>query len=235
MKNNQFNLRKFEMIALGVAFIISSPTFTMAQSIDEIKAQIRTLLLQLSALQATSTLPRGTSTPLFPKKEMPPAFGVRAKVAERCPELTLNLRRGSRDAITGGEVTRLQQFLADHYGLDEKDAVSGYFGPMTEKYAMRFQQENDIPAVGAAGPATRARIAKLCIASASSTPPARPHDFQGGRPGFEGRGRPAPATTTQSAAPASATLSEADRAQLASALSGLESSLDELIGLLKSP
>lgn len=91
-----------------------------------------------------------------------PLFSI-AQSAAACPALTYDLRLGSRDATTGGQVTELQKFLSDYYGLNRADYVSGYFGPLTLKNVIRFQIEQGVvPAVGYVGPLTRAAIARSC-------------------------------------------------------------------------
>src|SRR5262245_25191749 len=63
-----------------------------------------------------------------------------------CPALTRTMQRGARDATTGGQVTELQLFLADYFGLNEEDLVTGFFGRLTQSYVVRFQQEKGLPA-----------------------------------------------------------------------------------------
>lgn len=78
-----------------------------------------------------------------------------------CPTLTKTLQRGDSDATTGGEVSKLQQFLTDYFQLDGS-LVVGVFGPLTESYVKQFQIENNISPVGWVGPQTRAAIAHMC-------------------------------------------------------------------------
>ncbi len=73
----------------------------------------------------------------------------------RCVRLTYNLAAGMRDETTGGDVTRLQQFL----GIN----ATGFFGPSTEDALKRWQSDNgivssgrpDTTGFGYAGPRTR--------------------------------------------------------------------------------
>lgn len=56
----------------------------------------------------------------------------------------------------GGDVTRLQSALGR---LGYMDAVTGYFGPVTQAAVRRFQADNAITATGSYGPLTRTALA----------------------------------------------------------------------------
>ena len=79
-----------------------------------------------------------------------------------CPVLTRTIGRGSNDATTTGNVSQLQQFMANHFGLDTKDVVTGHFGSTTQNLVQKFQQEQGLATTTGAGPLTRAAIARLC-------------------------------------------------------------------------
>jgi hypothetical protein len=85
-----------------------------------------------------------------------------------CPNLSVNMSRGARDATTGGQVSELQRFLASYFGLNQSDIVTGYFGVMTQKYVVMLQEKNGLPAYGFVGASTRALIANLCGGSSVS-------------------------------------------------------------------
>jgi hypothetical protein len=90
-----------------------------------------------------------------------------------CPNISQNLKRGDRDAMTvpPGQVTELQKFLVDYYDLNPDTYISGYFGRLTQQNVMRFQQEqNIVPVSGFVGPLTRAAIARVCVSAATATP-----------------------------------------------------------------
>lgn len=90
-----------------------------------------------------------------------------------CPHLTRDLKLGSRDSTTGGQVSELQRFLSDWYDLNPDDYVTGYFGRLTRDNVMRFQREQGImPVSGYVGPLTRAAIARVC--SGTTPPPTSP-------------------------------------------------------------
>ncbi|RJQ34965.1 hypothetical protein C4568_01810 [Candidatus Parcubacteria bacterium] len=89
-----------------------------------------------------------------------------------CPALTKQLQKGDADASTGGEVSKLQQFLTDYFQLDGS-LVVGTFGPLTESYVKQFQTFNGLSPVGWVGPQTRAAILAACdpIYTLTATPP----------------------------------------------------------------
>lgn len=98
--------------------------------------------------------------------------------AATCTVLTRKLYRGLNDARTGGEVTKLQAFLASQ---GDTNQVTGYFGPTTElalkkfqrRYAIALYGTPDTTGYGAAGPITRAKIRAISCAAA---PQPRPRD-----------------------------------------------------------
>jgi len=116
--------------------LLASPVF--AQSVD---AQIAALLAQLKALQAQIALLQGQS------------MGANA-----CVTLSYNLYADQTDATTGGDISRLQQFLGSK--------VTGYFGPLTEAAVQRWQAAHGVVSSGMAdttgfgyvGPKTRAAM-----------------------------------------------------------------------------
>lgn len=95
-----------------------------------------------------------------------------------CPNLSRPLSFGARDILSGGEVSRLQLFLADYYGLNQGDIVTGFFGPLTRATVQRFQCEKLgicsgsewETGYGFVGRLTRAAIQSSCGTS-PTTPP----------------------------------------------------------------
>jgi hypothetical protein len=79
-----------------------------------------------------------------------------------CPTLSRTIGRGTHEASTTGDVGQLQQFMANHFGLESKDLVTGFFGSTTQSLLAKFQQEQGIPPAPFAGPLTRSAIARLC-------------------------------------------------------------------------
>jgi len=137
------------------SFIISAllvPVLANAATVDEIRAQIQSLISQITALQAQlSNLTSDTTTISTPSNS--------------CPNLYRALSRGSR----GSDVISLQQFFIAQ-GLLDSDSATGFFGPLTEVAVQRWQAQNSIISYGDAastgygviGPRTRAAIAAKC-------------------------------------------------------------------------
>ncbi len=103
-----------------------------------------------------------------------------------CFFLTQSLVPRSLDATTQGQVTLLQQFLAQDPTLYPEGLVTGFFGPATLRAVQRFQVQNGIvnagtpitTGFGAVGRRTRALInTKICdkgTTIVTSLPPATP-------------------------------------------------------------
>lgn len=83
-----------------------------------------------------------------------------------CPELTYTLRFGSRDTLTNGQVSRLQQFLAADETIYPEGLVTGYFGRLTEVAVKRWQEKFGVyyerQITGIVGSLTRAKMQELC-------------------------------------------------------------------------
>lgn len=80
-----------------------------------------------------------------------------------CPNLSLPLKRGYRDANTQGQVSELQNFLVDFYDLEPTQLLTtGIFGTITQGYVKRFQSENNLIVTGIVGLPTRTKILSVC-------------------------------------------------------------------------
>lgn len=84
-----------------------------------------------------------------------------------CASISHNLKLGSKDSNTGGDVTTLQIFLSQANYLDSDP--TGYFGRATRKAVQDFQTANGIAPAGNVGPLTRAKIKEVSCASGVST------------------------------------------------------------------
>ena len=135
---------------LFVAILVVNGPVVYGASSADLQTQITALLQQVQALQVQL---QGARSLTLPAKE--PVV------------LTFNLHLGSTDAVTNGEVSKLQQFLAKDNAIYPEGLVTGYFGSLTEAALKRWQAKNGIQSVGAAGPVTREAIKK---ATATTTP-----------------------------------------------------------------
>lgn len=69
-----------------------------------------------------------------------------------------SLYRGLNDASTGGEVSKLQEYLREDASIYPQGIVSGYYGALTEAAVRRLQVELGLPQVGIFGPRTREAV-----------------------------------------------------------------------------
>jgi peptidoglycan hydrolase-like protein with peptidoglycan-binding domain len=76
-----------------------------------------------------------------------------------CAALSYNMRLGSTDTQTDGDVSGLQTFLQDQGYL--KSDPTGYFGNATFRAVKKFQARYGIPQVGSVGSMTRKKIKLL--------------------------------------------------------------------------
>ena len=126
---------------LFIAILVINGPVVYGASTADLQAQITALLEQVQALQARLQAAQSSTV------------SSQGKI-----NLTFNLRRGSIDAATDGEVSKLQQFLAKDSAIYPEGLVTGYFGPLTEAAVKRWQAKNSIQAIGAAGPITREAV-----------------------------------------------------------------------------
>ena len=162
-------MRRHNIVLAGILVAATVPLSAGAISNDELLSQIRSLLGQITQLQAQIALldasSGSSSPPVFT-----PAAGVTLPAAMRaaCPALTRSLSRGSK----GDDVRSLQSFLLSQEHLGQ-DGVTGYFGPLTESAVKLWQKNNDIVSSGTAettgwgfvGARTRSAIFSVCDSS----------------------------------------------------------------------
>jgi len=84
------------------------------------------------------------------------AVSVQADTASSCITLSHNLRYQTNDAVTGGDVTRLQTLLIAKGYLNT--TASGYFGALTLAAVKKYQVASGVDATGYVGPLTRTSI-----------------------------------------------------------------------------
>ncbi|MBI2610333.1 peptidoglycan-binding protein [Candidatus Kaiserbacteria bacterium] len=152
-------MRTMKILApvIGI-LLLALPAF--GQSID-VEAQIASLRAQIKQLQALIAQLQGQSGS-----------------SPACISLSYNLYADQTDAMTNGEVSKLQQFLAQDSSVYPSGFVTGYFGPMTEAAVQRWQAAHGIVSSGSAdttgygyvGPKTRAALACGGIPSSNQPP-----------------------------------------------------------------
>jgi len=139
---------KNKIIAIALALTTLAwvaPVNVNGATVEELQAQINTLLQQIAQLQAQLAAQGGTST------------------ATGC--FTKNLSKGMKDA----EVTTLQQVLKTDSSVYPEGLVTGYFGSLTESAVKKFQAKYGIDQVGTVGPVTRAKLNALYCGTAQQT------------------------------------------------------------------
>lgn len=145
------------LMVFGLLFSVSFAVPAFAQTTD-VAAQIAVLLVRIKALQTQIAQLQGQSV------------GTSA-----CISLSYNLYADQTDATTNGDVSKLQQFLAQDSSIYPSGLVTGYFGPMTETAVQRWQATHSVVSSGSAdttgygyvGPKTRA--AMRCISSTNAS------------------------------------------------------------------
>lgn len=143
------------ILAFGLAPVVAS-----ADQYSDLLAQLNALTAQLQRLQ-------NAQAPVSPSASWS---------AKACVELGRDLAVDSTDALTGGQVGKLQQFLINASVYPEA-RVTGYFGPATLRAVQRWQAQNGIVSSGGpestgygfVGPRTRAAMAAGCIPAMRTT------------------------------------------------------------------
>lgn len=173
-------IRTAFLTLMVIALVFTSvPLPVQAQTAEQLRSQISQILAQIYALRAQ--LQPGIVSPNVPlvPPVIQPAPGTpninynNSQLAfqyQRCPNVQFNLKRGDRDRSLGGEVTTIQQFLAQDSRLYPEGDVTGYFGPATERAVQRFQRRHGIVTTGdyqstgygGVGPQTRWALKNSC-------------------------------------------------------------------------
>ena len=100
------------------------------------------------------------------------------QIPSSCLTLTSNLYLGLNDNDTGGDVTKLQMFLAKDKSIYPEGLVTGYYGLTTEEAVKRWQAANGIVSSGTSettgygvvGPSTRGKMIAMCGVSTEYPP-----------------------------------------------------------------
>lgn len=143
---NRLYKPKYLAAAIGLVFLASSLT---AQASSLTSAQVQAIVGLLQSFGADQSTIANVRAALG---------GSGAASASSCVSLSYDLYGGATDATTGGDVSRLQQFL----GI----SPTGYFGPMTEQAVQQWQSSHaiissgtpDTTGYGYVGPKTRAAM-----------------------------------------------------------------------------
>lgn len=162
------------VIMLGT-FPLSASAQSSADTIAALEAQVQALLQKVMQLQAQAGLPTGATTGnVTPTGSGVGAYGTNSTVdSSACPNIGRTLKKG----LSGDDVHRLQQFLAQDVTVYPEGQVTGYYGALTEAAVRRWQAKYQVvssgtPATtgyGVVGPRTAAAIALLCSTRAGGS------------------------------------------------------------------
>src|SRR3989338_4889438 len=165
-------LKKIAFASAGF-LLLASPLLVSAQTATDIQARIGALLAQLTQLQeqlASQTGQQPATPSVSPTLTPSSTSGGCAQI------ITRFLIVGS----SGPDVKELQGFLITR-GYLASDALSGYFGPLTQAALQSWQAANGIVSsgdpfstgYGATGPRTRTVLALACTTPVSPSLPSR--------------------------------------------------------------
>ena len=114
-----------------------------------------------ASLGGTGTVPAATAAPATTvttpasstgsTASTPSTTATSPSASASCLTLTHSLALNQGDAMTGGEVSKLQKFLGGQ--------VNGHFGPATTELVKNWQKAHGISTTGTTGPSTRASMA----------------------------------------------------------------------------
>jgi PKD repeat protein len=139
-------LKKILFIGVGAA-LLAAPLVSSAATLNDLQAQIQSLLSQIQAQSGASASISGTA--------------VASPVVPPCVSLNRSLSIGAQ----GSDVTTLQQFLSAQGYLNV--SATGYFGALTKAAVGRWQLQNGIAVSGNAGfgvfgPLSRSYLNRSC-------------------------------------------------------------------------
>ncbi|MDO8715249.1 MAG: peptidoglycan-binding protein [Dehalococcoidales bacterium] len=157
--------------ALFAVVLLGGVNVAYASSLTD--AQIQAVLGLLQSFGVDSTTLANTEALLNSK-----AVIATASSTATCINLTENLYPDVTDALSDGQVSKLQQFLALDASVYPEGKVTGYFGPATLAAVQRWQRSHsivssgdlDTTGYGFVGPKTRAAMS--CDSASTTASPA---------------------------------------------------------------
>ncbi|MCF7835641.1 MAG: hypothetical protein K9M15_00775 [Candidatus Marinimicrobia bacterium] len=158
---------RFRVFLLFIVLVF--PAFIFAQTREEISLEIQRLYEQIEFLESQLVAIQSSE--------------VQNTVADQevasgdyCPNITHNLYFGISDNSSGGDVTRLQKYLAQDSSVYPESIISGYYGILTEVAVKKWQCKHDVVCSGTAssmgygvfGPSSRNKLNELCGVTSTS-------------------------------------------------------------------
>lgn len=132
----------FGAVALGLLFAALPVQAQTATTTSALTTQLQGLLKQVADLQA----------------EMEKLNKQRADLTQQIIDTRIALTKNLREGMTDEEVKVLQELLALDPTVYPEGLVTGYYGPLTTKAVMKFQEKYGIETVGMVGPKTLAKL-----------------------------------------------------------------------------
>ena len=128
----------------------------LKQKIEEVKAQIEALQLQIRER-------------VQEMRQLGEEIGEEAKEIKKEIKEELKLTKRLWRGMRGKDVFLLQEFLATDSDVYPEGLVTGYFGPLTEKAVKKFQKKMGVEQVGWIGPKTLSKVNELLTEGAGSS------------------------------------------------------------------
>ncbi len=117
-----------KIAALAISALVLFPSVGSTQTIGQLQAQLAQLMQLLAALQGGQQ----TQAPNNPT----------------CVYLTRDLGPDDEDVTKGGEVSKLQRFLANNPAWYPEGRVTGFYGPLTVRAVQRYQASRGLISYG---------------------------------------------------------------------------------------
>ncbi len=123
-------LRSIVLGALLLVSVVMVPLVSSAQTdpntVTTLEAKLRALQAQIEVFKTRGMMPQATIPMMRPV----------------CRPLIQELRLGSTDAVTAGEVSKIQTVLKDEGLFPVATPITGYFGPVTAEAVKKLQLLN---------------------------------------------------------------------------------------------
>ncbi len=154
----------YSKVAYGVASAVAAVSLlggaSLAQAATLTSVQVQAIINLLQVFSADqATIINVQSALIGQVTNTTPASMLSASTTNdgTVIQFTIRLRRG----MNGEDVKHLQEILASDSDIFSHEAVTGFFGPKTEKALKHFQKRFGIDQVGSVGPKTMEKLNEL--------------------------------------------------------------------------
>ena len=143
----RFILSSFVALALFVSGFVVAPVPAQAAGLTE--SQIQAIISLVASFGADATTVSNVSASLRGQATTgSSSAGGTTTSGSACIALSFDLYLEREDAQTNGEVTKLQQFLAQNSSIYPESRITGFFGPATQQAVQRWQKSRGIVSAG---------------------------------------------------------------------------------------